>query len=183
VPVSPAHREAPQLVQLPFLRRSFGLAYRVRADRSLDTLAGLRRTLGRLGEPHAVDPSSVGVDGLSASRLGSFGPVIRRSASATGRAAMRAECDNVLQWQVTLPHHRGDRDETPFATASEKARCFLRPSFSAPTGAPSGAKPCIQQRRWRFDRFLASRSRFPDRLLIAFSGLPHRLTSFGIHSH
>jgi hypothetical protein len=52
---------------------------------------------------------------------------------------------------------------------------FLRPSFSANRSAPFGPKPFVKP---RLGRFLASRSLFPARFDMAFSGFSHRPTSY-----
>lgn len=63
----------------------------------------------------------------------------------------------------------------PLCWRSPQTQCFtdfLRPSFTR-----SASGPDRRTNTARLRRFLASRSRFPVRLLMAFSGLPHLPTS------
>ena len=104
-------------------------------------------------------------------RSGSLGSVVRLSASATGTAATTSTGTDVNPEHVMPgPDHRAE---------ARNAMRFLRPSFNGLSTVPSRMVFHVQP---RFVRFLASRSRFPVRFVMAFSGLPHRPTSFGIHS-
>ncbi len=57
---------------------------------------------------------------------------------------------------------------------TQKARSFLRPSFSVTHSAPVRGR---KETFGRLCRLLASRSRFPARFDMAFSGLPRMPTN------